>query len=994
MSRLWGRLWPAAVIGVWSTAAIRPILTALPPCTDDYAFHLLRLTQLLHLWRQGVFFSRWAPDMAWGYGLPFFNFYAPLAYYLAAPLAWLTDLNSGLKLALALSVVGAGLALYRLARDYVSRPAALTAAVAYLYAPYLGYDIYFRGNLAESMAWVFLPLALWSMRRLAHTGARRWLGLAALSYAAVLLTHNVFALIFSPLLAALGVWETWSARPPRPARRLALAGGALGLGLALAAFFWLPALLERAQVYSDRLLVPPVFVYWNNFISPAELLAVAAPRPDLINPSPAHSLGLPAVLGAALIIPAWPRLAPRRRRAALFFGLATLVYSLFMLPMSEPLWARLPLVEFIQFPWRLLGPAALCLALGVGLAADAWRPRLSPLWWAVPLAAGALFWFSPRYCPGLAQPTAATLVEFERATDTIGTTAKGEYVPRRVAQFPTEVAAELASTTGEVRDMVRRGASADFSHFSPQPETVTLNQFAYPGWRVWVDGAPAALGVSAPHGLLTLDLPTGAHSVRLRFGETPLRAAADGVSAAALLVCLGLLIGRIPGPSRPPVPTAPLWSWLAVGLLLTLLAPRLSLPRLRDGALTGVDQPLNMTYAGGLTLLGYDLPRALVTTDRPLDIRLYWTTSQPLTRQVRATVTLRDADGLLWSPKQSEPPRRFRQPFLTSDWPVGQYAEDWHTVALLPGTPPGVYELTVTLFDRQSLTPIPPPAQTRPEVVLATVTVERPAEAAAFAPQFPLSPLPGQLALLGYDQDRAEARPGDPFLLTLFWQVGEGGSADLQLKLTLLNDQSRPVYTVERPLVAAQFPTTLWQAGDRWRGQHRLRLPADLTSGTYVWQAQLLPAATTAPIRMTPFTVQAPPRLTELPPLDHLVAARLGDLAELRGYTLQPADGQLTLTLGWQALAETATAYRVFVHLLAPDGHIAAQADGEPAGWQYPTTAWLPGAFILDNHVLTLPPELPPGDYQLIVGLYDPLDGRRLTQPDGRDFVALPGWRP
>lgn len=995
MSKRWGWWGPTAVIGVWSMAAIRPILTAATPCTDDFAFHLLRLTQLVHLWQQGVFFSRWAPDMAWGYGLPFFNFYAPLSYYLAAPLALVGGLNWGLKLALAFSLVGAGLAFYRLARDYVSPPAALVAAIAYMYAPYLGYDVYFRGNLAESMAWVFLPLALWSMRRLAHSGARHWLGLAALSYAAVLLTHNVFALIFSPLLAALGAWEIWLARPTRPARRMALAGVALGLGLAVAAFFWLPALLERSQVHSDRLLVPPVFVYWNNFISLAEILAVAPVRPDLINPSPAHSLGLPAVIGAALILPLWPRLSPRLRRPALFFGLMTGVYGVLTLPLSEPIWARLPLVEFIQFPWRLLGPAALCLALGVGLAAEAWRPRLNPLWWAAPLAVSALFWFSPRYCPGLEHPTAATLVEFERATDTIGTTAKGEYVPRSVAQFPAEVATGLASTTGEVRGMLRRGASAEFIHTTPQPATITLNQFAYPGWRAWVDGAPAALGVSRPSGLLTLDLPAGTHTVRLRFGATPLRAAADGVSAAALLLCLGLLFGRPPSlPAQAAQSRRLHWPWLLIGLLLAWLAPRLGAPRLYAGALAGVDQPLSITYADGLRLLGYDLPRTRLTSDDPLEIRLYWMAQQPLTRQYRATLTLRDADGLLWTPKQSEPPRRFRQPFATSDWPVGQYAEDWHTLELLPGTPPGEYELTVTLFDRQTLAPIPLPGQTMPEVVLTDITVSRPRMPAAFAPQFILSPPPGAPALLGYDQDRAEARPGDPFLLTLFWQAGEGNSADLQLELTLLDDRSRPAYSVERPLVSAQFPTRLWQPGDRWRGQHRLRLPAGLDSGVYVWQVRLLSDPAASPIRLTPFVVQAPPRLDSLPPLEHLLDVRLGDLARLRGYTLQASVGQLALMLAWQAQAETTTAYRVFVHLLAPDGQIVAQSDSEPAGWQYPTTAWLPGDFILDAHVLTLPPELPPAGYRLITGLYNPLDGRRLTQPDGRDHVVLQEWQP
>ena len=997
----WNR--PIFLISLWSLAAIRPILTVATPCTDDYAFHLLRLTQLVHLLKQGVFYSRWAPDMAWGYGLPFFNFYAPLAYYVAALPALVLGLNWGLKLTLAFSVVGGGWALYALAREYVSPSAALLAAVAYMYAPYLGYDIYFRGNLAESLAWALLPLALWAMRRLARAGGQRRLAFAALAYAAVLLTHNVFALIFSPLLAAYGVWEAIQAASAESLwRRLGRPAAALALGLALAAFFWLPALLERPLVYSDRLLVPPVFVYWNNFISLRELLAPPLPvRPDLINPSPLHSLGLAPALLAALVVLGRRHLTAETRRAALFFGLATLLYSLGMLPLSAPLWARLPLAAFVQFPWRLLGPAALCLALGVGFSAESLLPHFRRVWLPLPallVAVSALFWLTPRYCPGLEQPDVAAIAAYEQATATIGTTAKGEYVPRSVAQFPEAAPDGLIRSGGEVSGVKRRGGSAEFSHTSPTPQSVSLNQFAYPGWRAQVDGVSAPLGVSRPYGLLTLDLPAGAHTVRLTFGETPTRRAADALSGVALAVTLMWLrpTRRIKSALRPPPAVAPsLLVWLLAGLALAGLAPRLAWPRLRDGALSGLSRPLSVVYGDGMTLLGFDLPRDRWRADEPLAVTLYWTAQQPLARQYRATVALRDADGVLWTPKQSEPPRHFRQPFQTTDWAVGQYAEDLHTVTPLPGAPPGQYELTVTLFDRDSLIPTPPPGQTSPEVVLATIMLDRPRRPATWQPQFALTPQPGEaLQLLGYSQDRSEARPGDPFLLTLFWQAGGGNSAETFLQLSLRDSAGAIVYTTQRPLVSSQFPTSRWQPGDRWLGQHRLRLPAGLVGDEYAWQLALLPQppAWQAP-ELAPFVVRAPERLAVLPTLTYPRHDRLGDLAILRGFNFQADATQLSVTLAWEALQASAVSYRVFVHLLAADGRIVAQSDGEPANWQYPTTAWLPGDFILDAHSLTLPPGLPSGDYGLIAGLYEPVSGARLESADHQTYQRLLTWR-
>ena len=78
--RYGGPLLTALAIGALGLVAVWPLFRrpALV-CTDDLGFHLLRLTQLDHLLANGVLYSRWAPDMALGYGFPFFNFYAPLA---------------------------------------------------------------------------------------------------------------------------------------------------------------------------------------------------------------------------------------------------------------------------------------------------------------------------------------------------------------------------------------------------------------------------------------------------------------------------------------------------------------------------------------------------------------------------------------------------------------------------------------------------------------------------------------------------------------------------------------------------------------------------------------------------------------------------------------------------------------------------------------------------------------------------------------------------
>ena len=54
-----------------------------------------------------------------------------------------------------------------------------------------------------------------------------------------------------------------------------------------------------------------------------------------------------------------------------------------------------------------------------------------------------------------------------------------------------------------------------------------------------------------------------------------------------------------------------------------------------------------------------------------------------------------------------------------------------------------------------------------------------------------------------------------------------------------------------------------------------------------------------------------------------------------------------------------------------------------------PTTTWLPGEVIKDEYRLFVPPELPPGEYSLIVGMYIAETGQRLPLAGGGDHIVL-----
>jgi hypothetical protein len=118
---------------------------------------------------------------------------------------------------------------------------------------------------------------------------------------------------------------------------------------------------------------------------------------------------------------------------------------------------------------------------------------------------------------------------------------------------------------------------------------------------------------------------------------------------------------------------------------------------------------------------------------------------------------------------------------------------------------------------------------------------------------------------------------------------------------------------------------------------------------------------------------------------------RLGESIQLLGHRVEtgalPEDriqpGQaITVNLYWQASSPVPKDYTVFAHLLDAAGRVQTQHDGPPMGGRYPTSKWLPRQIIEDPTHLTLPPDLPPGNYRLAIGMYELTTGQRLPVTD------------
>ena len=118
-------------------------------------------------------------------------------------------------------------------------------------------------------------------------------------------------------------------------------------------------------------------------------------------------------------------------------------------------------------------------------------------------------------------------------------------------------------------------------------------------------------------------------------------------------------------------------------------------------------------------------------------------------------------------------------------------------------------------------------------------------------------------------------------------------------------------------------------------------------------------------------------------PFQRAIPARFGEALRLRGVTIAEAPRQLTVTPSWDVRGRPAADYLVFLHLLDGTGRRVAQIDVAPGGGGAPTSTWQPGEQIAVPLLVPLPADLPRGDYQLTMGLYDAATGERLLLAEG-----------
>lgn len=520
--------------------------------------------------RDGALLPRWAADMVFGYGYPVWLILAPLPYYGAEFFHLLgLDFPAAIKAVEAVGWFASGLAMYLFSSRVLNKNAGLVAAVAYLFVPYHVVDVYVRGAMAEFLAFIFPPLILWAIYQIYTTRRILYVPLAAITYAAMLLTHVQMTVLFSPVIAGyiLVMWLSYRRttdderrtvnfvrRPSSVARQSPLLLSSISIlwGVAIAAFFFLPVLLEQRYLTNDP-LIGGFFNFRLHFLNPSQLLSpfwgygYAGING---NDQFALQLGIPQVFFALIAL-----FTLQRRDLVsaqiIYFALVTVAAVFAMLSISTPLWElAAPIVAFTQFPWRVLFVSSFALSFLTGAAL-----RIIPSRGLTPersdqfrvalllslLLALAMFPFArPQYTE--TQFTWNTMMDFqvndrELLGDTVWVQTRPKDSPLVEQYRAGNITSKAIVLEGDAFiDLLERRPLGDTVRVDAKtPTRIQFYTRYFPGWTATLDSVPVTVEPSGEQGLLTLNVAQGIHTVTTRWGTTSPRVVGGAISILAFL---------------------------------------------------------------------------------------------------------------------------------------------------------------------------------------------------------------------------------------------------------------------------------------------------------------------------------------------------------------------------------------------------------------------------------------------------------------------------
>lgn len=480
---------------------------------------------------------RWVPSMGYGYGYPQFNYYGPLPYYAMSVVNLLgVNVFDAVKIGFILSLLLGNIAMFLLGSKLWGRWGGLLSTLIYAYAPYRASDLYSRGAMGESWAFVFIPMVILAAYNLAQKFTLKKSAILALQFGLLICTHNISTLIFTPALIILFLVFLYQNNKlglnKETLTHLFKFGLSLIWGGLIAGFFFLPVILEKQFAHTET-MIGGYFDYRAHFVTVYQLFVSTfwgvgsselGPHDDLsffFGP-----IMLLLVL-ASLIITSIRFLRKSNKDLitviTLFF--LGLIAAFMSHEKSSFVWTIVKPLIYLQFPWRFLVLGNIFFSLMAGAILMGQKTKRSM--GIVGIVFMSLILLNLSFFAPSKWFDISPMEKFSGPSwDKQMTISIYDYLPIFATHPPTAPAPFLPEVTSGKAEYQYVTKGSDWMKFNIEASdntVVKLPLYDFPGWIVKVDNKKVAIDHHNELGLITFNVSSGKHFVYATLTNTPIR---------------------------------------------------------------------------------------------------------------------------------------------------------------------------------------------------------------------------------------------------------------------------------------------------------------------------------------------------------------------------------------------------------------------------------------------------------------------------------------
>lgn len=529
-----------------------------------------RIVEMTNAIRDGHFPVIWSENLGFGYGMPLFEFYAPLPYYVGT-LFYLLGFNliNSIKVLILISTVFTAIGGYLLGKKLYGVSAGLLVSAAITLAPYRAVNLFVRGAISEAWGIMALPFILLGILKTIKNEKNGWLVLV-ISILVLLLSHNLTALVFLPFSVLFGAGYLFLEIKQNKKfkknilNRIAVLAGCYILAVIMSSFYTIPALLEKDFTRLESTILAEYFDYKLHFVGLKQFVtenwgyggSTYGPQDGIsfyLGFGQLLALFLSTYIVVSKIYTALKnksKLVLDKRSVLYLFLLFLFATSLLMATNKTMfIWNAFVPLQFLQFPWRYLSAVSIFLGLLSGslihlLPNTIFKYTYVCLVLALTLVLNTKY-FQPEFFT-------SNLTEYyysdQNKIRTDMSKTLPDYIPVQIeAKEINPVALEgqvLYCQVLNTCDMPFKILTDKVQEKSvlltvAEPKNIIFSVASYPGWTGQLDGTISDIS-SSEEGFIQVFVPAGEHTVTIALKSTPIRRISNWLSMGGLTIFLGM----------------------------------------------------------------------------------------------------------------------------------------------------------------------------------------------------------------------------------------------------------------------------------------------------------------------------------------------------------------------------------------------------------------------------------------------------------------------